>query len=184
VGNNIKGITIEIGGNTGPLSNALKEIDAPAKKVADELREVNRQLKYDPSNTVLLKQKQDLLAQSAEALQQKQAVLKEAVAQAQAQFEKGDLGADKVRAVQREYEKVTSQLKDTQKQLTEVEKTSGTVGERISATFKSAGASIKSAFTWDNVKTAIGTIGIAVSAFLKSSTDEATAVPKKNASVI
>ena len=174
MGNNIKGITVEIGGNAGPLNQALSSIDAPASKVTSELKEVNKQLKYDPKNTELLKQKQDLLAQSAEALSKRQAVLKDAVKQAQDQFEKGDLGADKVRAVQREYEKVSSQLKDTQKQLTEVQKTSGTVGERIQATFKSMGAGIKSAFTWDNIKTGIGAIGVAAAGLLKSSVDEAT----------
>lgn len=114
--NNIRGITVELGGNTGPLNSALKDSNKAAYDLQSELREVNKQLKFDPKNTELLTQKQKLLAGSTEALKQKQAVLKEAVEQAHAQFDKGDLGADKVRAVEREYQKVTSQLKDLAKE--------------------------------------------------------------------
>ena len=141
--NNIKGITVQIGGDTGPLNQALSGIDGPARKVSAELTEVNRQLKYDPKNTELLTQKQDLLAQSAELLSKRQAVLKDAVAQAQAQFEKGDLGADKVRAVEREYQKVTSQLKGVEDEMNGVQQKAGTLGEKIKAAFSSAGSAIK-----------------------------------------
>lgn len=177
--NNIKGITVDIGGNVGPLASALQEVNTPISKLQSELKEVNRQLKFDPSNTTLLKQKQDLLAQSADALKEKQAILKKAVADAQAQFEKGDLGADKVRAVEREYQKVISQLKDTEKQLNSVQQTSGTVGEKIKATFAGMGQSIKSAFTMDNVKTALGDVGVAATGFLKGAIDTAVSAQQK-----
>lgn len=177
--NNIKGITVEIGGDTGPLKGVLKDVNKTAGDLQSELKEVNRQLKFDPQNSVLLKQKMDLLKESTQALKEKQDVLKEAVSQAQAQFEKGDLGADKVRAVEREYEKVTSQLKDTKQQLNAIEKDYGTFGEHIKATFASIGTSIKSTFTWDNIKTGIGAVGVAIAGLLKGATDSATMAQEK-----
>lgn len=60
--NNIRGITVEIGGNTGPLTSALKDVNKTSSDLQRELSEVNKQLKFDPTNTTLLAQKQDLLA--------------------------------------------------------------------------------------------------------------------------
>ena len=53
----IKGITVEIGGDTRPLNDALKKSEKQIKTTQSELREVNRQLKFDPTNTELLKAK-------------------------------------------------------------------------------------------------------------------------------
>jgi phage-related minor tail protein len=179
--NNIKGITIEIGGDTGPLSTALKGVNKTAGDLQSELKEVNKQLKFDPKNTDLLKQKEDLLKQSTQALEEKQKTLKTAVEQAHTAFGKGDLGADKVRAVEREYEKVTSQLKDTKTQLNEVESHVGTFSEKVKAKFSTIKDSIKSAFSAEHVKAALGAIGVAAGTFLKSSIDEAGEAEKANA---
>lgn len=179
--NNIKGITIEIGGNTGPLNSALKEVSKTSRDLQSELREVNKQLKFDPKNTDLLRQKEDLLKQSTQTLQEKQKTLKTAVEQAHAAFEKGELGADKVRAVEREYEKVNSQLKDTKKELTNTELSVGSFSEKVKARFSSLKDTIKSTFSMENIKTAVGTAGIAVTGFLKGSLDEAKDAQKANA---
>jgi hypothetical protein len=180
VGNNIKGITIEIGGNTGPLTTALKGVNKTAGDLQGELREVNKQLKFDPKNTELLKQKEDLLKQSTQALEEKQKTLKTAVEQAHTAFEKGDMGADKVRAVEREYEKVNSQLKDSKKQLNAVESQVGTFSEKVKAKFAGVKESVKSAFSSENIKTALGGIGVAAGAFLGSSLNEAKDAEKIN----
>lgn len=140
--NNIKGITVEIGGNTGPLNSALKDVNKTAGGLQSELKEVNKQLKFDPKNTALLKQKQDLLAKSADELRNKEAVLKSAVAQAQEQFEKGDLGADKVRAVEREYEKVKSQLKDVETQAKQASSVLSQQMENLGSNISNAGEKI------------------------------------------
>ena len=58
---NIKGITIEIGGNTTKLQNALKDVDSVVYKTNTELKSLNQALKLDPKNTELLAQKQDVL---------------------------------------------------------------------------------------------------------------------------
>lgn len=62
--NRIKGITIEIGGDTTQLQKALKEVDKSLKNTQTSLKDVNKLLKLDPTNTDLLKQKQDLLKKS------------------------------------------------------------------------------------------------------------------------
>lgn len=63
---NIKGITIEIGGDTTKLDRALTKVDKSAKSTADQLKDVERLLKLDPTNVELLAQKQDLLSQRVE----------------------------------------------------------------------------------------------------------------------
>ena len=65
-GRNIKGITIEIGGDTTKLDRALTKVDKSAKSTADQLKDVERLLKLDPANVELLAQKQDLLSQRVE----------------------------------------------------------------------------------------------------------------------
>lgn len=157
--NNIKGITVEIGGNTGPLTSALKDVNKTAGDLQGELNQVNRQLKFDPKNVDLLRQKEELTSQETQALKEKQEILKQAVEQAHAAFEKGDLGADKVRAVEREYAKVTSQINDLENK---AGKTSffSKIADKLN-------------ITKENIKTALGTIGIAAGAFLGSSIKEA-----------
>ena len=57
----IKGITVEIGGDTSGLEKSLFDVNNSIKKTQSQLRDVNNLLKLDPSNTVLLAQKQELL---------------------------------------------------------------------------------------------------------------------------
>ena len=70
----IKGITIEIGGDTTKLVSSLKKVDTQIRNTQNALKDVNKLLKLDPGNTELLRQKQQLLkdavAQTADRLQQ------------------------------------------------------------------------------------------------------------------
>lgn len=59
--NRIKGITVEIGGDTTGLDKALKAVNSTIKSTQSSLRDVNRLLKLYPSNAKLLAQKQQLL---------------------------------------------------------------------------------------------------------------------------
>ncbi len=61
----IRGITIEIGGDTTKLDKALGSVDKKVKGTQVELREVNKLLKIDPTNTEMLAQKQALLTELA-----------------------------------------------------------------------------------------------------------------------
>lgn len=60
-GNKIRGITIEIAGDTSKLSESLRKVDDSLKSTQKQLSDVNRLLKLDPKNTELLRQKQELL---------------------------------------------------------------------------------------------------------------------------
>ena len=79
--NRIKGITIEIGGDTTELQKALSNVDKSLKNTQASLKDVNKLLKLDPSNTDLLKQKQELLKQSIDDTKDRLKTLNEAYKQ-------------------------------------------------------------------------------------------------------
>ena len=58
----IRGIAIEISGDTSKLVKSLKNVDSSIKSTQKQLKDVDRLLKLDPKNTELLRQKQQLLA--------------------------------------------------------------------------------------------------------------------------
>lgn len=100
----IKGITIEIGGNTQPLQNALKDVNKQSDSLAKELKDVERLLKFDPGNVEALAQKQQLLTQQIENTTQKLDKLKAAEQQVQAQFQNGKISEEQYRSFRREIE--------------------------------------------------------------------------------
>ena len=98
----LKGITVEIGGDTSDLGKALENVNKKSNALSGELREVNRLLKMDPGNADLLAQKQDILAEAVENTEKKLKTLKEAEKQVQEQFKRGEVSAEQVRTLQRE----------------------------------------------------------------------------------
>ena len=110
----IKGITIELGADTTGLDQALKKVNKTAESTATELKQVERMLKFDPSNTELLAQKQAILADQISNTSQKLEVLKTAQSQVQEKFDKGEIGAEQYRAFQRELINTESYLKSLQ----------------------------------------------------------------------
>lgn len=112
----IKGITVEIGGDTTGLEKALKNVNSTIKSTQSELKDVERLLKLDPSNTELLTQKQKLLKDAISSTSEKLETLKEAQKQAKEQLENGELGQDKYDALQREIIETEQELKRLQEQ--------------------------------------------------------------------
>lgn len=100
--NRIKGITVEIGGDTTRLSKALEGVNKTIKTTQTQLKDVEKLLKLDPKNTELLSQKQKLLADSISATKEKLATLKTAAEQANAALAKGDITQEQYDALQRE----------------------------------------------------------------------------------
>jgi phage-related minor tail protein len=98
----IKGLTVEIGGDTTKLGKALDDVEKRSRGLSSELGEINKLLKFDPKNTELLAQKQKVLADSISNTKKKLDTLKEAEKQVQAQFERGEVSEEQVRALQRE----------------------------------------------------------------------------------
>ena len=116
-GGAIKGITVEIGGNTTKLGKALGEGEKKSRSLQVELRQVEKLLKFDPTNTELLVQKQDILADMIAETSKQLEIMREAEAQVVAQFEKGEIGEDQLRAFQREIIKTEQSLNDMQAEL-------------------------------------------------------------------
>lgn len=90
----IKGITIEIDGNTQKLNDALKDTDKQLSKTQSELRDVDRLLKLDPKNTELLEQKQRLLAKAADLSAGRLDTLKKAADQMGKELKDGAAATD------------------------------------------------------------------------------------------
>lgn len=124
----IKGITVEIDGSTTGLTKALKETESNLSSVQRSLKDVNKLLKVDPTNTELLTQKQKLLGQAVEDTKTKLEALKSASEQARAQMESGDLGKDKYDDLQREIIETEQKLKDLEKQ---AKKSSSVLGTQL-----------------------------------------------------
>ncbi len=114
--NRIKGITVEIGGDTTGLDKALKSVNTSIKSTQSALKDVNRLLKLDPSNTELLSQKQRLLKDAIAATKEKLDSLKVAQEQAKQQLENGELGQDKYDALQREIVETEEELRRLQQE--------------------------------------------------------------------
>lgn len=135
--NKIKGLTVEIGGDTTKLGKALDDVDKRTRSLSSELGEINKLLKLDPGNTELLVQKQKVLAEAISNTGKKLATLKEAEKQVQAQFERGEVSEDQVRALQREIIATEKKMqgyeqaaKETADQLDNVGKKSKDAGDK------------------------------------------------------
>lgn len=113
--NRIRGITVEIGGDTTKLDKALAGTNKQLSATQQALRDVERLLKLDPGNTELLAQKQRLLAQAAETTAKKLDTLKEAAKSANQALKEGKLDQGQYDALQRELEETERQVKNTQK---------------------------------------------------------------------
>lgn len=109
--NTIKGLTIEIGGDTTKLGKALQNVEDKSRDLSSELGQINKLLKMDPGNADLLAQKQKVLAEAVENTSKKLGTLKEAERQVQAQFERGEATAEQVRELQREIVATEKKLK-------------------------------------------------------------------------
>lgn len=111
----IKGITIEIGGDTTALSKALSGVNKEISTTQKQLRDVERLLKLDPGNVTLLEQKQRLLADSVEQTKQKLDSLKNAERQVQQQFAQGKVSQAQYDALQREIVATEAELRKAEK---------------------------------------------------------------------
>lgn len=109
--NKIKGITIEIGGDTTGLDKALRGVNSEIKNTQNDLKEVEKSLKLDPANIELLEQKQRLLGEAVKATTEKLDTLKEAQAQAAEQLARGDIGQEQYDALTREIVNTEAALK-------------------------------------------------------------------------
>lgn len=163
----IQGITVEIGGDTTKLGNALQSVNDKAKSLQSELRGVNTLLKMDPTNVTLLKQKQDLLNKSIAECREKLNVLKSTQVQVQEQFEKGEITEEMYRDFQREIVATENKLSNLKKEV----KSFGSVGAQqvaaVGTKMQSLGDSITNVgkkFTVVSAAASAALVGISKSA--------------------
>ncbi len=157
----IKGITIEIGGDTTGLDKALKSVNSSITHTQSALKDVNKLLKLDPSNTELLSQKQKLLQDAISSTKEKLDALKQAQIQAKEQLENGDLGQDKYDALQREIIETEQELRRLQEEaattssvLAKIDEVGGKM-ENLGNSISGVGKKIMP------ISTAVGGLGIA-----------------------
>lgn len=113
----IKGIVVEIGGDTSGLQKALSKVNTATSSLSKELRGVNSLLKLDPSNTELLSQKQTILAKNIEETKEKLDLLKSTQEQADKAIANGtEISEENYRNLQREIISTENKLKELQVQ--------------------------------------------------------------------
>ena len=142
--NRIKGITVEIGGDTTKLQTALQGVNKEIKSTQAQLKDVEKLLKLDPGNTELLAQKHKLLGQAVEETKNKLQTLKTAQEQANEALKNGTISQEQYDALQREIVETEQELKRLEEQANQ----SATALQKISATgekLQTVGSNIESA---------------------------------------
>lgn len=127
--NRIKGITIEIGGDTTNLQKSLKAVDSSLKNTESQLKDVNKLLKLDPKNTELLAQKNELLSKAIEDTNSKLAQEKLALEQLKA-GDQTDETIQQQKNLEREIIATEQQLKSYQQELGKTEISLESVGKK------------------------------------------------------
>lgn len=168
---NLKGLTLQIGGDTTELSKALKKPDKDISDLQSKLKSVNQMLKFDPSNTELLAQKQRLLKEQITATEDKLKLLKET--QKQFVTEGGNVDSKQYIALEQEIQKAESALKRLNSEtsntsanmqaLSEKAKQVGdkftSVGKEVSkASAVAVGAGVASYKAWSEVDDALDSV--------------------------
>lgn len=149
----IKGITVEIGGDTTGLDKALKGVNQEIRTTSSSLKDVERLLKLDPGNTELLRQKYELLNRQIDQTEDKLESLKNAEKSVQDQMKQGKVSEDQYNALKREIIATEASLRDLrsradatdkairgidEKPIEEVEKAAEDAGEALDDAGKNA----------------------------------------------
>ena len=144
-GSRIKGITIEIGGDTSGLQKALSDVNGKIKSTESQLKDVNNLLKLDPSNTVLVAQKQALLSEAVADTAEKLDSLEAAQKDVTAALEAGEIGQEQYMAFQRDVEETRVTLARYQTELDGLsadQERLATNTERLNKLFDATGTSV------------------------------------------
>ena len=124
----VKGISIEIDGSTTKLQKALSDVDKSLSTTQKSLKDVDKLLKFDPKNTELLTQKQQLLKKAVDDTKERLEKLKEA--QRQMDANGVDKNSEQYQALQREIAATEQQLKKAEKAADEF---GSVLGQKIQA---------------------------------------------------
>lgn len=174
----IKGIAIKIAGDTIDLQKSLKAVQSSSASLQRELTAINKQLKFDPENTVLLTQKQEVLKEQIENSKSALKKLLDVQDQVEEQAKNGEISTEQYRAYQREVEKAKSKLNSFNEQLDktrdEFDKVANGVENLENKSNKTDLSKVKKEM--DEVKSSANNLKSAVGDALKEATATATAI--------
>ena len=165
--NRIKGITIEIGGDTTKLQKALQGVNKDLKTTQDNLRDVNKLLKLDGGNVDIIKQKQKYLSDAIKDTEERLKTEKEALAQLKE--------ADQTPAVQAQMEALQRQISEDETSLKNLKKELQSFGSVAKQELKAVGDKMKE--FGDKIKSAgdkIKGVGDGIKGFGKTLTTHVT----------
>ncbi|WP_020059099.1 hypothetical protein [Bacillus sp. 123MFChir2] len=149
----IKGITIQLGADTSKLGNALKDVTKESVALSQELKQVERGLKFNPGNAELVAQKQQILAEQVTVTTEKLNKLKEAQTHINQKFAEGKISPEQYRAFNREVIATENHLKSLQNSMREMEAEEGRIASstrQLETLFQATGTSV------DNFSSALG----------------------------
>ena len=132
----VKGITVEIGGDTTGLSKALSGVNKEIRSTQTQLKDVNKLLKLDPSNTTLLEQKQKLLQTVITETKDKLTQLKSVQDQMDAGLKNGTV-------TQQQYDAWQREIVATEQELKSLEEQAKNTDSSIAATLKQTGSKMQ-----------------------------------------
>lgn len=170
----VQGITVEIGGNTKGLNKAIDSVNRTIGNTQSQLKDVEKLLKLDPTNTKLLEQRQRLLGEAVSQTKSKLDTLKTAEKQVQEQFNKGDISRD-------QYDRLQREIIETEQNLRNLEKTASKSNATISGISAAADkvSSTASGVSKATAPITAAAIGIGAAAF-KMASDMEESVNKVN----
>lgn len=180
----IKGITVQIGGDTAGLSKALAGINRQISGTQTQLKDVERLLKLDPTNTKLLEQKQRLLAGAVQDTKSKLESLKSVEGQLQNQLKSGTITQQQYDGAVREIAATESQLKSLESQMRKFGSVAAQQLEAVGAKVQNVGGKISGAgqafLPVTAAVTAVGTASVKTAANFDSSMSKVRALSGAN----
>ena len=145
---NIKGLTVEIGGDTTKLSDALKDVEKQGITLQQDLKQVNNLLKMDPGNVELVAEKQKILTEAIKNSEEKLTALMNASEQVKKQYENGEIDRGAYLKFQQEVQNTEKQLDSYQEELENTGKASKKTADEVEGSgdkWKKFGSVVKGA---------------------------------------
>lgn len=115
----IKGMTVDIGGDTSSFQAAMKKLESSISKCQSSLKNINSALKLDPSSTVLLSNKQEVLAKKINETKNKLLELKKSQAEINKYVQSGNKLTDEQKD---QYRNLTTEIAKTEAELRNLER--------------------------------------------------------------
>lgn len=164
----IKGITVEIGGETSGLDKALRDVNKQSASIAKELKEVDKLLDFDGSNVDILAQKQELLGKAVETAAEKVQKLHDVQAEVEEQFKSGKISGEAYRDFQREVAKAEAALRKAEEKVESFGKETDTAADNVKElteqTEKTADAADDAGGKYEKLGSVLKTVGSGIAA--------------------